>query len=80
MLKLRVSQNSMEYWHDAALDARVSLTLDHSLHVKNGLFVHYRVLIDHDHVDFLQLANSAEKALYVTLRQIGLEFEENSIS
>jgi hypothetical protein len=70
----------IQNWRDTSMDAKVSLTLDHSLTVPNGLFVHYRVVTDVDQVDFLQLAVNAEKALYTTLAQIGVELEENPTS
>lgn len=66
----------IQNWRDPSIDANVSLTIDHSLQVKNGIFVSYRVLIDRDQVEYIPLAVNAQNLLYATLANVGLEFDE----
>src|SRR5215207_6639049 len=63
-------------WRDESMDAKVSLSIDHSLQVPGGLFINHRVILERDQVDYIPLAVTAQQLLRGTLVDIGLEFEE----
>jgi hypothetical protein len=66
-------------WQDPALDARVSFSVDHSLQVKDGVFINYRVIADRDQLDYVPFTVAAQQQLYAVLGSIGLEFEREAV-
>lgn len=66
----------IQNWRDPTVDAKFSLTVDHSLKVKDGVFINYRVIMERDQVDYISLGATAQTLLYKTLANVGLEFEE----
>src|SRR6266404_4515228 len=67
----------LETWHDSQMDAKVRLSLDHSLQETDGLYLNYMVVFERDHINYIQTAHQSRKLLEATLSGIGLEFEEN---
>ncbi len=67
----------LETWHDSQMDARVRLSLDHSLQETDGLYLNYMVVFERDDINYVQTAHQSRKLLEATLSGIGLEFEEN---
>jgi len=65
-------------WKDPALDAKVALSIDHSLLIPDGLFVNYRVVLDRDRLDYIPLAVTAQQLLFGTLASVGLEIESTN--
>lgn len=51
---------------------RIQLTLDHSLSVKGGLFIHYVLITERDAVDPAELIAFARESLVKALESIGL--------
>lgn len=43
----------VETWHDPEMDAKVRLTLDHSLKEPDGLYVSYMVLFERDDINYV---------------------------
>jgi hypothetical protein len=70
----------LETWHDPQMDAKVRLSLDHSLQVTDGLYVHYMVVFERDNINYVETAHQSRKLLEATLQQIGLEFGEEPAS
>lgn len=66
----------LQTWLDPYIEGKVAFNVDHSLQVKDGIFVSYRVLIEHDQLDYIPLAVTMQQSLYTALARVGLEFEE----
>jgi len=66
----------LETWRDSEMDAKVRLTLDHSLQETDGLYINYMVVFERDDINYAETAHQSRKLLEATLREIGLEFEE----
>jgi hypothetical protein len=69
----------LETWHDSQLDAKVRLTLDHSLQETDGLYANYMVVFERDYVDYVEMAHLSRKLLEAALCEIGLEFGEEEL-
>jgi hypothetical protein len=70
----------VETWHDPEMDAKVRLTLDHSLKEPDGLYVSYMVLFERDDIDFVAVAQQSRRLLEKILNGIGLEFEADQLT
>ncbi len=66
----------LETWRDSEMDAKVRLTLDHSLQETDGLYINYMVVFERDDINYAETAHQSRKLLEAVLREIGLEFEE----
>src|SRR5258708_4269999 len=66
----------VETWHDSQMDARIRLSVDHSLQETDGLYIHYMVVFERDNIDYVETAHQSRKLLEATLHEIGLEFGE----
>jgi hypothetical protein len=66
----------LETWHDSQMDAKVRLTLDHSLQETDGLYLNFMVVFERDNVDYFEAAHLSRKLLEASLREVGLEFGE----
>jgi hypothetical protein len=66
----------LETWHDSEMDAKVRLSLDHSLQETDGLYMNYMVVFERDSINYLETAHQSRKLLEATLHGIGLEFGE----
>jgi hypothetical protein len=62
------------------MDAKVRLTLDHSLKEPDGLYVSYMVLFERDDIDFVAVAQQSRRLLEKILNGIGLEFEADQLT
>jgi len=66
----------IETWHDPEMDAKVRLTLDHSLlQEPDGLYVSYMVLLERDDINYVAVAQQSRRLLESILNGIGLELE-----
>lgn len=70
----------LETWHDPEMDAKVRLSLDHSLQVTDGLYINYMVVFERDIIDYVEAAHQSRKLLEQSIKGIGLEFEEDSVT
>lgn len=66
----------LETWHDSTIDARIRLSLDHSLQETDGLYLHYMVVFERDDLDYFDTAHRSRELLEAFLNEIGLEFDE----
>jgi len=67
----------LETWHDSTMDAKVRLSLDHSLQETDGLYINYMVVFERDSINYVETAHQSRKLLEATLHEVGLEFEED---
>lgn len=66
----------VETWHEEDMDARVQLTLTHSLVETDGIYIHYMVVFEREHIDYVETASKARRLLDDILHGIGLQFAE----
>ena len=66
----------LETWHDKEVDARVRLSLDHSLQWQDGIYINYMVVFDRDEIDYVDCAHHARKLLESYLAHLNLQFAE----
>jgi hypothetical protein len=66
----------LETWHDAEMDAKIRISLDHSLQETGGLYIHYMVVFERDEIDYFETAHRSRNVLEGFLNEIGLEFGE----
>lgn len=59
------------------MDAKVRLSLDHSLQETDGLYINYMVVFERDSVDYVEAAHLSRQLLEAALREVGLEFGED---
>lgn len=67
----------VETWHSAPMDAKIRLTLDHSLQERDGLYVSYMVVLERDDIDYVEIALRSRELLEKFLQEVGLEFERS---
>lgn len=63
-------------WHDARIGGRFNLIIDHSLSVKDGLFIQLAGIVEGDSLDYPQVINLGQGALNEILGKLGLQFEQ----
>ncbi len=63
-------------WHDARVGGRFNLIIDHSLSVKDGIFIQLAYVGESDRVDYPQILSIGQQSLNEVLGQIGLQFEQ----
>jgi hypothetical protein len=68
----------IQSWRDVEMDAKCSLTLDHSAQFEGGIFISYKVIIERDQIDYIPLAVAAQQNLYKILGGLGLEIDEEA--
>lgn len=66
----------LETWRDTVMDAKVRISIDHSLQEVDGLFLNYMVAFERDNIDYFDVARKARALLEVCLEQLGVEFGE----
>jgi len=66
----------LETWHDKEMDARVRLSLDHSLQLQDGLYMNYIIVFDRDEIDYIDYAHQSRKLLEQFLEKLNLQFAE----
>ncbi len=64
------------HWELPEKSWRMSLTIDHSNVVEDGLFIYQDILVSGEQIDYTELVISSRKLLKETLAKIGLEFED----
>jgi hypothetical protein len=65
----------LETWFDPEMDAKIRLTIDHSLQEPDGIYINYMVTFDRDTIDYVKVAQRANSLLESVIRDLGLEFE-----
>ena len=63
-------------WHDARVGGKFNLMIDHSLSVKDGLFIQLVYVVERDEVDYEQVLIIGQQALNEVLSKLGLQFEQ----
>jgi hypothetical protein len=69
-----------ETWHDPEMDAKVRLTLDHSLQEPDGLYVSCMVLFERDDINYVAVTQQSRRLLESILKGIGLEFGTDQLT
>lgn len=67
-------------WHDARIGGRFNLVIDHSLSVKDGIFIQLAYITESDRIDYPQIVSIGQESLNKVLGQIGLQFEQEIVS
>jgi hypothetical protein len=62
-------------WRDPGIGGRFQLLIDHSLSIKDGLFIQLMALIEGDRVDYSAITATGQASLKEALRKIGLQLE-----
>ncbi len=62
-------------WHDPGIEGRFQLLIDHSLSIKDGIFIQLMALIEGDRVDYSTITSAGQASLKEALKKIGLQFE-----
>lgn len=70
----------VETWHDPEMDAKVRLTIDHSLKEPDGLYVSYMVLFERDDINYVEAGQQSRRLLKNILNGIGLEFGADQLT
>ena len=70
----------VETWHDPEMDAKVRLTIDHSLKEPDGLYVNYMVLFERDDINYVAVAQQSRRLLELILNGIGLELAADQLA
>lgn len=65
----------VETWHDDVMDAKVRLTIDHSLQQADGLYLNYMITLERDEIDYVEIAQQSDALLNSVINELGLEFE-----
>jgi hypothetical protein len=76
MLGEDLGSGILETCRDLKMDAKVRVSIDHSLHVIDGLFVNYMVAFERDSIDYVDIAQNSRSVLDRFLQELGLEFGE----
>lgn len=63
-------------WQDTRVGGRFNLIIDHSLSVKDAIFIQLAYVGESDHVDYPQILSIGQQSLNEVLGQIGLQFEQ----
>ena len=63
-------------WHDPRVGGRFNLIIDHSLSVKDAIFIQLAFVSESDRVDYPQILSIGQQSLNEVLGQIGLQFEQ----
>lgn len=63
-------------WHDVRVGGKFNLIIDHSLSVKDGIFIQLAYVGESDRVDYPQILSIGQQSLNEILGQIGLQFEQ----
>ncbi len=63
-------------WHDATVGGRFNLIIDHSLSVKDGIFIQFAYVGENERIDYPQILGIGQQSLNEILGQIGLQFEQ----
>jgi hypothetical protein len=63
------------HWDVPEYEWLVQLTIDHSVIVSGGLFIHFIVITAKDKIDYLETVQVGYKLFSEAMTQIGLEFE-----
>jgi hypothetical protein len=66
----------LETWHDKEMNARIRLSLDHSLQTQDGLYISYMVVFDRDGINYVDDAHRSRKLLEQYLANVNLQFSE----
>jgi hypothetical protein len=62
-------------WRDSRVEGRFQLIVDHSLSVKNGLFVQLTASLERDKIDYSSMMEIGQETLSEVLNKIGLRLE-----
>lgn len=63
-------------WSDAKISGRFNLVIDHSLSIKDGVFIQLACIVESDYVNYGEIINSGQWALNQALAKLGLQFEQ----
>ena len=80
VLGVDLGSGILETWHDPQMNAKVRLTLDHSLQESDGLYISYMLLFERDDIDYVAAAQQSWRLLESVLNEIGLEFEGDQLA
>ncbi|MBS1808684.1 MAG: hypothetical protein JST84_10875 [Acidobacteria bacterium] len=65
-------------WYDADIHGRFNLILDHSLSVKDGIFIQLICVIEKDGINYHQVLSNGQQSLNKVLDHCGLQFEQET--
>ncbi len=63
-------------WYDARVGGRFNLVIDHSLSVKDGIFIQLVSVIESDRIGYSEVTLIGQSALNEALSRIGLQLEQ----
>lgn len=62
-------------WRDSETGGRFQLLIDHSLSIKDGIFIQFMALIERDPLDYSAIISRGQVLLDESLKKIGLQLE-----
>jgi hypothetical protein len=75
-LKENLGSGLVFNWHDARISGKFNLIIDHSLSVKDGIFIQLAYFGENEGIDYPQILSIGQQSLNEVLAQIGLQFEQ----
>jgi hypothetical protein len=65
-------------WHDTEIEGRFNLIIDHSLSIKDGIFIQLICVIEKGEINYSQVLSIGQDALNKVLDHYGLQFEQET--